>query len=56
MSFDRFLAAIQSEELRAVAAHWQAARGSKPLPDAARPLGPDFKPEQVTFFPLDSAV
>ena len=24
-----------------------------PQPDGDRPLGPDFKPEQVTFFPLD---
>jgi hypothetical protein len=23
------------------------------MPDADRPLGPDFKPEQVTFFPLN---
>jgi hypothetical protein len=25
----------------------------RPIPHAERPLGPDFKPEQVTFFPLD---
>jgi hypothetical protein len=24
----------------------------RPIPHAERPLGPDFKPEQVTFFPL----
>jgi hypothetical protein len=32
VSFEPFLAAIRSEELRAVAAHWAAARGSKPMP------------------------
>ena len=32
MSFDRFLAAIRAEELRAIAAHWQEARGARKMP------------------------
>ena len=32
MSFDAFLATIQSAELQAIARHWQAARGAKGMP------------------------
>jgi len=33
MSFQDFLAAIKSPDLRSVAQHWQAARGTKRMPD-----------------------
>src|SRR5262249_23478115 len=32
LSFDLFLAGIEAQELRAIASHWQAARGAKRLP------------------------